>query len=86
MLAQIDPQLLQEPAERARLSLPMEVRLTTTAEVVAEQATHPGRALFAAYINQEPRPVGRTLARPQFGYFSVCRPNAPNRRSRDSQI
>ncbi len=55
------PVSIESPAHRERVSLPMQVALTTTERLVQRQRTQPSRALFAVFVDQEPMPVGENL-------------------------
>lgn len=50
------------PAQRERVTLPVTVELRTTQSIVRRQAQAPDRALFVVFVDQEPMPVGETIA------------------------
>jgi len=52
---------IDTPAHRERVSLPVQVELTTTERLVKRQRAEPNRALFAVFVDQEPMPVGESL-------------------------
>lgn len=55
------PVTIASPTDRERVTLPVVVDLTTTAQLVQRQGRHPDLPLFAVFVDQEPMPVGRTL-------------------------
>jgi hypothetical protein len=55
------PVSILAPTDRARVTLPLQVSLATTTDLVNRQRSHADLPLFAVFVDQEPMPVGETL-------------------------
>jgi hypothetical protein len=53
---------IDEPVDGATTSLPMRVSWRTTKEIAEAHSADPGKPLFAVFVDQQPMPVGRTVA------------------------